>query len=141
MRTIAKILRMREDSKKCSLDVESQYVELAAEVFRLLADPTRVRIVLVLRDGEHAVGDLADRVGKPATVVSQHLAKLRWGRVVVARQDGTRVYYRLVDERVRQLVATAVRHAEGALEPESAHQRAGVSQEPAEVEGPRGERA
>ena len=68
---------MREDSKRCTFDPESQYVDLAAEVFSLLSDATRIRIILALRGGELAVGELAERVGKSPTVVSQHLAKLR----------------------------------------------------------------
>ena len=94
---------MREDSKACTFGVESQYVELAAEVFSLLADATRVRIVLALRDTELPVNALAETVGKSPTAVSQHLAKLRWGRIVRARQEGNRVYYSLVDEHARTM--------------------------------------
>ncbi|MFT3877454.1 MAG: metalloregulator ArsR/SmtB family transcription factor [Propioniciclava sp.] len=103
---------MREGKKMCSFGVESQYVELAAEVFSLLSDPTRIRIILALRDGERAVSELAERVGKSPTVVSQHLAKLRWGKIVSARQEGTRVFYSLIDEHARELVQHAVFQAE-----------------------------
>lgn len=103
---------MSEDSQVCTFGVESQYVDLAAEVFSLLSDATRIRIILALRSGELAVGELAERVGKSPTVVSQHLAKLRWGKVVQARQEGTRVFYSLIDEHARQLVTHAVFQAE-----------------------------
>ncbi len=103
---------MHEDTKTCTFDVESQYVDLAAEVFSLLSDATRIRIILALRDGELPVGDLAERVGKPPTGVSQHLAKLRWGKVVQARQEGTRVFYSLIDDHARRLVVEAVFQAE-----------------------------
>ncbi|NNG37118.1 ArsR/SmtB family transcription factor [Nakamurella aerolata] len=103
---------MSEGSKLCTFDAESQYVDLAAEVFSLLSDATRIRIILALRSGELAVGELAERIGRPPTVVSQHLAKLRWGKVVAARQDGTRVFYSLIDEHARQLVTHAVFQAE-----------------------------
>jgi DNA-binding transcriptional ArsR family regulator len=112
---------------RCSLGMDSQYVELAAEVFSLLSDPTRIRIVLALRDEELSVNHLADVVGKSPTAVSQHLAKLRWGRMVVSRQDGNRVFYRLANDHARTLVAEAVYQAEQALEPQTAHQRAGVA--------------
>ncbi len=78
---------MSEDTKQCTFTVESQFVEMAVEVFSLLADATRVRIILALRDGEQSVNDLAELVGKSPTAVSQHLAKLRWGRIVAARID------------------------------------------------------
>ncbi|MDU3568925.1 MAG: transcriptional regulator, partial [Cutibacterium avidum] len=48
---------MREDMKTCTFGVDSDYVDLAAEVFALLADPTRIRIILSLRDGEMSVKD------------------------------------------------------------------------------------
>lgn len=113
--------------KKCTFGVDSQYVEMAVEVFGLLADATRVRIILALRDGEHSVNDLARLVDKTPTAVSQHLAKLRWGRIVKARQDGTRVFYSLVDEHARRLVAHAVYQAEHAVDDTPAHHKAGVT--------------
>jgi DNA-binding transcriptional ArsR family regulator len=123
-------LRMSEDAKRCTLGVDSQYVDAAADVFSLLSDPTRIRIVLALRDTELPVNQLAEIVGKSPTAVSQHLSKLRWGRMVSTRQDGNRVHYRLTDEHARNLVAEAVFQAEHALEPQTAHQRAGVGPTP-----------
>lgn len=106
-------MRMREDTKLCGLDPHSEYVELAAEVFSLLADPTRIRIVLALHHHtELSVGDLAEIVDKTPSGVSQHLARLRMARVVTTRQDGTRVWYRLADEHVFNLVSEAVKQAE-----------------------------
>ncbi|MDN6557291.1 MAG: metalloregulator ArsR/SmtB family transcription factor [Acidipropionibacterium acidipropionici] len=99
-------------TRKCTFDAESAYADLAAEVFTLLSDATRVRIILALRDGELPVGELAERVGKSPTVVSQHLAKLRWGKIVETRKEGNRVFYSLLDEHARQLVSHAVFQAE-----------------------------
>ena len=75
----------------------------------MLADATRVRIILALENaGELSVNHLADIVDKSPAAVSQHLAKLRLARMVTTRQDGTRVFYALADEHVRQLVADAI---------------------------------
>ncbi|MGM7776510.1 ArsR/SmtB family transcription factor [Arthrobacter sp. KNU-44] len=115
---------MNADKSPCSLGVDSQYVELAVEVFAMLADATRVRIVLALRNGEMAVGALAEIVGKSPAAVSQHLAKMRLARMVSTRQDGTRVMYRLENEHARQLVADAIFQAEHALGGTPAHHRA-----------------
>lgn len=101
----------------------SPYVELAVEVFAMLADATRVRIVLALWDGELAVNELAQTVGKSSAAVSQHLAKMRLARMVTTRQDGTRVFYRLANEHARQLVADAVHQAEHAVDIHPAHHR------------------
>lgn len=118
-------MRMNADKNTCSLGVDSQYVELAVEVFSMLADATRVRIILALRNGEMAVGALAEMVGKSPAAVSQHLAKMRLARIVSTRQDGTRVMYRLENEHARQLVADAIFQAEHALGGLPAHHRNG----------------
>ncbi|MCU1414912.1 MAG: ArsR family transcriptional regulator [Microbacteriaceae bacterium] len=106
---------MHADKQICGREPDSQFVELAVEVFSMLADATRVRLILSLRDGERSVNELAELVGKPAAAVSQHLAKLRLARVVAARQEGTRVYYRLANEHASQLVSDAIFQAEHSL--------------------------
>ncbi|WP_022900138.1 MULTISPECIES: ArsR/SmtB family transcription factor [Humibacter] len=107
---------MDADTAICGREVDSQYVELAVEVFSMLADATRVRIVLALRDVEElSVNHLADIVDKPPSAVSQHLAKLRLARIVATRQDGQRVFYRLENEHARQLVSDAIFQAEHSL--------------------------
>lgn len=108
---------------RCGRDPESPFVELAVEVFAMLADATRVRIVLALRDGELSVNHLADIVDKTPTAVSQHLAKLRLARIVATRQEGTKVFYRLANEHASQLVSDAIFQAEHALSGEPAHHR------------------
>lgn len=106
---------------RCGLTAQSPYVELAVEVFAMLADATRVRIILALRDGELSVNQLAEIVDKSPASVSQHLAKLRLTRMVSARQDGQRVFYRLTDEHARQLVADAIFQAQHAVDGHPAH--------------------
>lgn len=87
---------------------------LIVEVFRMLADTTRIQILWALTSGERSVNDLAEHVGKPAPSVSQHLAKLRMARLVRTRREGTQVIYRLENDHVRQLVVDAVYNAEHA---------------------------
>lgn len=106
-------LHMHADKQLCGLDPDSDYVELAVEVFSMLADATRVRIVLALRNaGEMSVNHLADVVDKTPAAVSQHLAKLRLARMVAHRKEGTTAFYRLVDEHASELVIDAIRQAE-----------------------------
>ncbi|HSO15449.1 MAG TPA: metalloregulator ArsR/SmtB family transcription factor [Arthrobacter sp.] len=97
------------------VEIDGPHVELAVEVFSLLADATRVRLILALGDGELPVNALAEKVGKPAAAVSQHLAKMRLGGMVATRQEGTKVYYRLRDSHASQLVMDAIHQAEHAL--------------------------
>jgi len=107
---------MCEGNSICGLDPDSPYVELAVEVFAMLADATRVRLILAMRSaGEMSVNHLADVVDKSPATVSQHLAKLRMARMVTTRQEGTKVFYGLVDEHAAGLVAEAVKQAEHAV--------------------------
>jgi DNA-binding transcriptional ArsR family regulator len=89
-------------------------VDLAVEVFRMLADSTRVKLLWLLLEGESSVNDLAAAAGKSQTGVSQHLAKLRMARLVQTRRHGNQVIYRIESDHVRQLVRDAVHHAEHA---------------------------
>lgn len=95
--------------------VDAQFVELAVEVFGMLADATRVRIVLALSGGELSVNTLATVVDKSPAAVSQHLAKLRLARMVATRHEGTKVFYRLENEHASQLVTDAIQQAEHSL--------------------------
>jgi len=95
-------------------------------VFSMLADPTRVRIVLALAEGELSVGTLADLVGKQPAAVSQHLAKMRLARIVLTRHQGTRVFYRLANEHIGRLVGDAMFQAEHAVDDHPRHHRAGA---------------
>ena len=106
-------LRMHADNGGPD-DLPIEQAELAVEVFRMLSDTTRVRLLWALIDQELAVNELAIRVGKPAPSVSQHLAKLRMARLVRTRRKGTQVFYRLENEHVARLVRDAVYNAEHA---------------------------
>ncbi|WP_374009264.1 ArsR/SmtB family transcription factor [Leifsonia sp. LS-T14] len=107
---------MDADKPICGCLPDSQFVELAVEVFGMLADATRVRIVLALKDaGELSVNHLADILDKQPSAVSQHLAKLRLARIVSTRQDGQRVFYRLENEHTSRLVTDAIFQAEHSL--------------------------
>ena len=90
-------------------------VDVAVEIFRMLAEPTRVRILWTLTGRELAVGDLTVALDKPQSLVSQHLAKLRVARLVTTRRDGSRIYYRLANDHVRALVQDGLAHAEHAV--------------------------
>ncbi|SDZ25863.1 DNA-binding transcriptional regulator, ArsR family [Amycolatopsis xylanica] len=89
-----------------------EQVHLAAESFRLLADPTRIKVLWALLQGESSVACLAELAGAAPTAVSQHLAKLRLAGLVKGRREGTFVYYSAADNHVRGLLAQALHHAD-----------------------------
>jgi DNA-binding transcriptional ArsR family regulator len=75
--------------------------DLVAKYFRGLGDPSRLRILELLRSkGELSVGALAERLGQPQPKVSNHLACLRWCGFVEARREGRAVLNRIADPRV-----------------------------------------
>jgi ArsR family transcriptional regulator len=68
----------------------------AAQLFRLLGEPTRLRLLLLLADrGEASVGDLAAAAGRSQPAASLHLGLLRRAGVVTSRREWKRVYFRL----------------------------------------------
>ncbi|MFD0204951.1 MULTISPECIES: ArsR/SmtB family transcription factor [Saccharothrix] len=89
-----------------------EQVHLAAESFRLLADPTRIKVLWALLQGESSVACLAELAGAAPTAVSQHLAKLRLAGLVKGRREGTFVYYSAANDHVKALLAQALFHAD-----------------------------
>lgn len=81
--------------------------ELLARFFRVLGDPTRLRLIRLLLEapaGECTVGELVAAVSAPQSRVSTHLGCLRWCGLVQTRREGKQVYYRVADPRVRELL-------------------------------------
>jgi DNA-binding transcriptional ArsR family regulator len=82
--------------------------DLVAKYFRGLGDPTRVRILELLRDEvELSVGELVERLGLAQPKVSTHLACLRWCGFIQARREHRTVYNRIADERVVKMLDLA----------------------------------
>jgi DNA-binding transcriptional ArsR family regulator len=86
--------------------------EAAVELFKLLADSTRLRIIWALLHGEHSVNALADHVGVKPTAVSQQLAKLRHAHLVRTRRDGNHIFYALENDHIEALAQQALLQAE-----------------------------
>lgn len=89
---------------------------MAADVFALLADPTRRRLVEVLHGGEHAVNDLVQEVDIEQPGVSRHLRILHEAGFVQVRAEGQRRLYSLSPEPLRQLEAWMRRYPVEELE-------------------------
>ncbi|MBK0868776.1 winged helix-turn-helix transcriptional regulator [Saccharopolyspora sp. HNM0986] len=87
-------------------------VETAVTALRMLADPTRLRIVWLLRDTEMDVASLATAVGAARPAVSQHLAKLRLAGLVRTRRHGRHAVSAARGGHVRHLVEEVFSAAE-----------------------------
>jgi DNA-binding transcriptional ArsR family regulator len=82
--------------------------DLVAKYFRGLGDPTRLRIIELLRaEGELTAGQLVERLGLPQPTVSTHLACLRWCGFVATRREHRSIYNRIADERVVEMLSLA----------------------------------
>lgn len=83
-----------------------------AELFSALSDPTRLRIISVLLEGEMNVGDIAARLAMTESAVSHQLRGLRQIRLVRSRKDGRQVFYALDDDHVAKLYRLGLDHVE-----------------------------
>lgn len=90
--------------------LDDQLTSQLAEIFKALADPTRVRMLHALSHAELCVGDLAAVLEMTESAVSHQLRLLRSLRVVRSRRDGKQVYYALDDEHVARLFQISLEH-------------------------------
>ena len=89
-------------------------VYAVADTFRVLGDPTRVRILDALADGELCVCDIAELAGISESAVSHQLRLLRNTRIVRTRRDGRMIFYALDDKHVLALFRQGLRHVQEA---------------------------
>ena len=85
-------------------DLESEEVfEKAAEVFRVMSAPMRLRIISALCHGEKNVGELLAEIQTTQPNMSQHLSTLYQSGVLGKRREGVQIYYRIVNDKVVSL--------------------------------------
>lgn len=87
-------------------------MRVAARIFRVLADPTRVRIIHELLSGERTVGSLVTAAGSSQSAISHQLAKLRDLGLVRTRRAGASIHYSLASEHVANFFREALYHAD-----------------------------
>lgn len=86
-----------------------------AATFKLLGDPTRLRIVLRCLDAPRSVGDVALELGLSQSLVSQHLRLLRSARLVVGIRKAKRVSYEVSDDHIRTVLVQIIVHVSEAV--------------------------
>lgn len=84
--------------------------EQLSVIFKLLANPQRLRILTLLREGPHNVSELVDETGMEQSALSHQLRMLRNAQVVTAEKQGRQVYYELVDSHILTLLDNARKH-------------------------------
>lgn len=96
--------------------VASALRQFKADVFQVLAHPTRIHIVECLRNGEVGVKTLLDEIGVEAANLSQHLNVLKAKRLIDKRKDGNHVYYSLRDPLLIDVLETMRQYFQKRLE-------------------------
>lgn len=82
----------------------------ASEIFKILSDPTRLKIVMALTKEELCVRDIAALLNLTESAISHQLRLLKNSRIVKHRRDGKMAYYTLDDEHVENLIKSALQH-------------------------------
>ena len=91
------------------LPLEEEVVDIA-EFFKVFGDPTRLRILFLLEQGERGVNAISMELGMQQSTISQQLKLLRARRLVKFRKDGRNVLYRLNDEHIHAILALGIEH-------------------------------
>jgi DNA-binding transcriptional ArsR family regulator len=107
-------LDVRDTAVRRRTLLAARTVEALADTFRVLGDPTRVRILDALAPGELCVCDVASLVGISESAVSHQLRLLRGMRLVRPRRAGRLVYYAVDDHHILELLKQALTHVEEA---------------------------
>ncbi len=90
--------------------IEQRELERLALTYKILGDPSRLKIIMALAEGEMCVCDLAAFIGLSESAVSHQLRRLRELYLVKNRRDGQSLYYSLDDDHVSQLIAIGLEH-------------------------------
>ncbi len=83
-----------------------------SEIFKILGDPTRLKIMFSILKTELCVCDIAELIDTTPSAVSHQLRNLKQLRLVTSRRSGKEIYYSLADEHVEKLFEIALEHAE-----------------------------
>ena len=115
------------------MTIDQTALDGLTEIFRVLGDPTRLRILDVLSRGELCVSDLASQLRHTESAVSHQLRLLRSARIVRARREGRMIFYSLDDTHVLTLFEQGLRHVQeaGHLSPRLGEDLTGTKASPA----------
>ncbi len=87
-----------------------QDISVLAETFRLLGDPSRLRILFFCLSGPRSVGDIAESLDLSQTLVSHHLRLLRGARLVKGERQSKQVFYEIADRHVSDMLIDMASH-------------------------------
>lgn len=86
-------------------DMNEREIDQLTTIFKILSDPTRIKLILLLSKGEYCVAELSDQIGTTPSAVSHQISLLRAKRLLHKRKSGKHAYYTLVNEHIGALIA------------------------------------
>ena len=89
---------------------DPETVAALADLFKVLGDPTRIRILQALHDTRLCVCDIAETLGMTQSAISHQLRVLKQSKLVKFRREGKTVFYALADEHVRTIIGMGMEH-------------------------------
>ena len=93
-----------------TIELEETRVEELAEMFRLMGDANRLRILMLVLDRPRAVGEIAAAAGLSQSLVSHNLSRMRASRLVRAKRRGKHVFYVAADQHIRTVMQDMLEH-------------------------------
>ncbi len=91
---------------------QMEEIKQVSQLYKVLSDPTRLRILLLLKEDEHNVTAISEQLGMEQSAVSHQLKLLRDSRVVKARREGKTIFYTLDDHHVIDILNQTFEHIE-----------------------------
>ncbi|MBP1045501.1 winged helix-turn-helix transcriptional regulator [Enterococcus sp. BWM-S5] len=85
-------------------------IQKVSQLYKVLSDPTRLRILLILKKGELNVTAIAEELSMEQSAVSHQLKLLRQNRVVKSKREGKTIYYSLDDDHVIDILTQTFNH-------------------------------
>ena len=96
---------MRNKQTPSPAEADTRIFELQADICQTLANSKRLQIITLLKQGELSVGSMVKAMGIAKANLSQHLSSMRQKGILIARREGTTVYYRLASPKITEACA------------------------------------
>lgn len=93
-----------------NLNLHSDQITQLAETFGLLADPTRLSVVIACMDQERSAGEIAEKLGTSPSLTSHHLRLLRSARILKSERRGRQIFYTMADACVHNVLKIMIEH-------------------------------
>lgn len=103
------------------MPISTDQIDDMSQLFKALSDPTRIRIINILMDGERNVQQITEQVGMTQSAVSHQLGLMRAIHLVRSRRDGRQIFYSLDDQHVVDLFQRSLAHVRHLTEKETEH--------------------